>query len=129
MVAPALCVAMTYVSGILAMPKEARICVQTLCGTACCVAVIFTGKRMCQRAIRFSVLDIYIRADAVFTQVFNIACFTHHGSVAAAEEWGAPIRRRYVRPSIPGSYEARPNCLMPHTNEAQGLSKSHEDSL
>ncbi len=25
-------------------------------------------------------------------QVFNIACFTHHGSVAAAEEWGAPIR-------------------------------------
>ena len=40
-------------------------------------------------------------------QVFNIACFTHHGSVAASEEWGSAVRRRYVRPSRPGSYEVR----------------------
>ena len=37
--------------------------------------------------------------------VFGIGFTTHHGSVACAEEWGAPIRRRYVRQSLPNSYE------------------------
>ena len=44
---------------------------------------------------------------AAARQVFNIGFTTHHGSVACAEEWGAPVRRRYVRPSVPGSYEVR----------------------
>ena len=49
---------------------------------------------------------------AAARQVFNIGFTTHHGSVACAEEWGAPVRRRYVRPSMPGSYEVRTPRLL-----------------
>jgi erythromycin esterase-like protein len=31
---------------------------------------------------------------------------THHGTVTAASEWGAPAERRRVRPALAGSYEA-----------------------
>jgi erythromycin esterase-like protein len=30
---------------------------------------------------------------------------THHGSVTAASDWGAPAERKNVRPALPGSYE------------------------
>ena len=30
---------------------------------------------------------------------------THHGTVTAASDWGAPAERKRVRPSLPGSYE------------------------
>lgn len=30
---------------------------------------------------------------------------THTGTVTAASDWGAPAERKYVRPSLPGSYE------------------------
>jgi erythromycin esterase-like protein/predicted phosphoribosyltransferase len=31
---------------------------------------------------------------------------THHGTVTAASDWGAPAERKRVRPGLPGSYEA-----------------------
>ena len=31
---------------------------------------------------------------------------THHGTVTAASDWGAPAERKRVRPALPGSYEA-----------------------
>ena len=31
---------------------------------------------------------------------------THHGTVTAASDWGAPAERKYVRPALIGSYEA-----------------------
>src|SRR5438477_525393 len=30
---------------------------------------------------------------------------THHGTVTAASDWGAPAERKNVRPALPGSYE------------------------
>jgi erythromycin esterase-like protein len=31
---------------------------------------------------------------------------THHGTVSAASNWGGLVERKYVRPALPGSYEA-----------------------
>jgi erythromycin esterase-like protein len=31
---------------------------------------------------------------------------THHGTVTAASDWGAPAERKRVRPALAGSYEA-----------------------
>jgi erythromycin esterase-like protein len=31
---------------------------------------------------------------------------THHGTVTAASDWGGPAERKWVRPALPGSYEA-----------------------
>jgi len=31
---------------------------------------------------------------------------THHGTVTAASDWDAPAERKWVRPALPGSYEA-----------------------
>lgn len=39
-------------------------------------------------------------------KVFNIGFSTHHGTVAAADEWDSPGQRKIVRPGMPGSYEA-----------------------
>ena len=36
-------------------------------------------------------------------QVFNLGFTTHTGTVAAADEWGEPVQRMPVNPSIPGS--------------------------
>jgi erythromycin esterase-like protein len=36
---------------------------------------------------------------------FLIGFTTHTGTVTAARDWGEPAERRYVRPSLPGSYE------------------------
>ena len=36
-------------------------------------------------------------------QVFNLGFMTHTGTVAAADEWGEPVQRMPVNPSIPGS--------------------------
>jgi erythromycin esterase-like protein len=37
--------------------------------------------------------------------VVNIGQFTHHGTVTASDDWGAPHRTKAVRPALPGSYE------------------------
>ncbi|MCY1071592.1 protein-L-isoaspartate(D-aspartate) O-methyltransferase [Nannocystis sp. RBIL2] len=39
--------------------------------------------------------------DAVYAVGFG----TDHGTVAAASDWGGPMQRMQVRPSLPGSYE------------------------
>jgi len=31
---------------------------------------------------------------------------THHGTVTAASDWGAPVERKRIRPALAGSYEA-----------------------
>jgi erythromycin esterase-like protein len=38
--------------------------------------------------------------------VINVGFTTHHGTVAAASDWGAPVERKRVRPALAGSYEA-----------------------
>jgi protein-L-isoaspartate(D-aspartate) O-methyltransferase len=38
-------------------------------------------------------------------RAFLIGFGTHHGTVAAASDWGAPMEIKTVRPSHPGSYE------------------------
>jgi len=35
-------------------------------------------------------------------QVRNVGFTTHTGTVAAAKEWGEPVQRMAVKPSIPG---------------------------
>ena len=35
-----------------------------------------------------------------------VGATTHHGTVSAASNWGALVERKYVRPALPGSYEA-----------------------
>ena len=35
-----------------------------------------------------------------------VGCTTHHGTVTAASDWGAPAERKQVRPALAGSYEA-----------------------
>ena len=35
-----------------------------------------------------------------------VGATTHHGTVTAASDWGAPAERKRVRPALPGSYEA-----------------------
>ena len=39
-------------------------------------------------------------------EVVSIGFFTHHGTVSAATDWGAPVERKQVRPALEGSYEA-----------------------
>jgi erythromycin esterase-like protein/predicted phosphoribosyltransferase len=38
---------------------------------------------------------------------------THHGTVTAASEWGAPAERKNVRPALAGSYEALFHVTLP----------------
>ncbi|KAK9805590.1 hypothetical protein WJX72_006608 [[Myrmecia] bisecta] len=38
-------------------------------------------------------------------EAYNIGFLTHRGSVAAADEWDQPVRRKTLRPSMEGSYE------------------------
>jgi erythromycin esterase-like protein len=38
---------------------------------------------------------------------------THHGTVTAASDWGAPAERKRVRPALPGSYEALFHAAQP----------------
>jgi erythromycin esterase-like protein/predicted phosphoribosyltransferase len=38
---------------------------------------------------------------------------THHGTVTAASEWGAPAERKRVRPALAGSYEALLHAALP----------------
>ena len=38
-------------------------------------------------------------------RVFNVGFTTHTGTVAAADDWGGPVRSKRVNPSLPGSYE------------------------
>lgn len=38
--------------------------------------------------------------------VLNVGFTTCHGTVAAADDWDGPVRRKRVRPALPGSYEA-----------------------
>ncbi|MHB1413953.1 MAG: erythromycin esterase family protein [Chloroflexota bacterium] len=38
-------------------------------------------------------------------QAFLVGFTTHAGMVSAASDWGAPVERKRVRPSLPGSYE------------------------
>ncbi len=38
-------------------------------------------------------------------EAVSIGFTTHHGSVTAASDWGAPAERKNVRPALPGSYE------------------------
>lgn len=38
-------------------------------------------------------------------EVFSIGFTTHTGHVTAASDWDAPAERKFVRPSLPGSYE------------------------
>jgi erythromycin esterase-like protein/predicted phosphoribosyltransferase len=39
-------------------------------------------------------------------EVVLVGFTTHHGTVTAASDWGAPAERKQVRPALPGSYEA-----------------------
>lgn len=39
-------------------------------------------------------------------EAFLVGFTTHHGTVTAASNWGAPAERKHVRPALPGSYEA-----------------------
>jgi protein-L-isoaspartate(D-aspartate) O-methyltransferase len=53
------------------------------------------------------------------TGAYLVGFGTDHGTVAAASDWGAPMRVMQVRPSHPESYESlfheagRPACLLP----------------
>src|SRR5918999_2929298 len=38
---------------------------------------------------------------------------THHGTVTAASNWGAPAERKNVRPALDGSYEALFHVTLP----------------
>ena len=38
-------------------------------------------------------------------RTFSLGLTTAHGTVTAADEWGAPARRKRIRPPLPGSYE------------------------
>ncbi len=38
-------------------------------------------------------------------QVISVGFTTHHGTVTAASDWGAPVQRKQVRPALHGSYE------------------------
>ena len=38
-------------------------------------------------------------------QVFSVGFTTHHGTVTAASDWGAPAERKKIRPALHGSYE------------------------
>jgi erythromycin esterase-like protein/predicted phosphoribosyltransferase len=43
----------------------------------------------------------------------GIGFTTHHGTVTAASEWGAPAERKRIRPALPGSYEALFHAVLP----------------
>ncbi|KAK9805561.1 hypothetical protein WJX72_005159 [[Myrmecia] bisecta] len=43
--------------------------------------------------------------QAYGNQAYNVGFLTHHGTVAAAEEWGEPVKLKKLKRSLPGSYE------------------------
>lgn len=45
----------------------------------------------------------HVKPGVSAAQVFNLGFTTHTGTVAAADEWGDPVQRHAVNPSIPGS--------------------------
>lgn len=60
---------------------------------------------------------------------------THHGTVTAASDWGAPAERKVVRPGLPGSYEALfhrtgvPRFLLVLGNLGEATAALHEPRL
>jgi erythromycin esterase-like protein len=43
--------------------------------------------------------------DGLGGTVLNVGLTTHHGTVAAASQWGGPVEHKLLRPAIEGSYE------------------------
>ena len=54
---------------------------------------------VCRRAFSCT----HVKSGVSAAQVFNLGFTTHTGTVAAADEWGEPVQRMPVNPSIPGS--------------------------
>jgi erythromycin esterase-like protein/predicted phosphoribosyltransferase len=58
---------------------------------------------------------------------------THHGTVTAASDWGAPAERKRVRPALPDSYEAmfhhaQPTRFLLTWREGDGLAQDLRNS-